>query len=61
MSRYHASAGHLQDLAARHAQVRCERVRIDKPLWLRMLEGCAVAGIRTGRLVWEKRIAVELS
>ena len=35
-----------------HAEVLCQRVRIDETLWLRMLEGCVVAGIRLGRLVW---------
>jgi hypothetical protein len=51
MPRHHASAGHLQDLAARHAQVLCQRVWIDETLWLRMLEGSVVAGIRLGRLI----------
>jgi hypothetical protein len=48
-------------LAARHAQVLCERIWIDETLRLRMAEGCVVAGIRPGRLVWAKRIVVELS
>ena len=34
---------------------------IDEVLWLRMTDGCIVAGVGPGRLVWAKRVVVELN